>query len=135
MIYDFSYVKVIMFVGSMMQIYGDFDVVLNKYRIVVVVIFESSLLWNNIGMVFFGKKKYVVVSIVICFIFCFYNICYQGICIFKRILSKFFFKIKKFFYVLNLQNLYNCILMFMLLFCNKFLFCILKIIYNKIIMN
>lgn len=70
MIYDFSYVKVIMFVGSMMQIYGDFDVVLNKYRIVVVVIFESSLLWNNIGMVFFGKKKYVVVSIVICFLFC-----------------------------------------------------------------
>lgn len=70
MIYDFLYVKVIMFVGSMMQIYGDFDVVLNKYRIVVVVIFESSLLWNNIGMVFFGKKKYVVVSIVICFIFC-----------------------------------------------------------------
>lgn len=44
--------------------------VLNKYRIVVVVIFESLLLWNNIGMVFFGKKKYVVVSIVICFIFC-----------------------------------------------------------------
>lgn len=87
MIYDFSYVKVIMFVGSMMQIYGDFDVVLNKYRIVVVVIFESLLLWNNIGMVFFGKKKYVVVSIVICFIFCFYNICYQVICIFKRILS------------------------------------------------
>ncbi|XP_055148144.1 Bardet-Biedl syndrome 4 protein-like [Symphalangus syndactylus] len=45
--------------GSMMQTYGDFDVALTKYRVVACAVPESPPLWNNIGMCFFGKKKYV----------------------------------------------------------------------------
>lgn len=66
MTYDPSHVKAIMSAGSMMQTHGDFDVALNKYRIAAVATPESPPLWNNIGMAFFGKKKYVAVSIVTC---------------------------------------------------------------------
>ncbi|XP_061198095.1 Bardet-Biedl syndrome 4 protein-like [Saccostrea echinata] len=59
MTYDPSHVKAIMAAGSMMQTHGDFDVALNKYRIAAVATPESPPLWNNIGMAFFGKKKYV----------------------------------------------------------------------------
>ncbi|KAB1257362.1 Bardet-Biedl syndrome 4 protein [Camelus dromedarius] len=45
--------------GSMMQTHGDFDVALTKYRVVACAVPESPPLWNNIGMCFFGKKKYV----------------------------------------------------------------------------
>nr|XP_054096449.1 Bardet-Biedl syndrome 4 protein isoform X7 [Callithrix jacchus] len=45
--------------GSMMQTHGDFDVALTKYRVVAYAVPESPPLWNNIGMCFFGKKKYV----------------------------------------------------------------------------
>ncbi|KAL7980264.1 hypothetical protein Chor_000085 [Crotalus horridus] len=45
--------------GSMMQTHGDFDMALSKYRTVACTVPESPLLWNNIGMCFFGKKKYV----------------------------------------------------------------------------
>lgn len=62
MTYDPSHVKAIMAAGSMMQTHGDFDVALNKYRIAAVGTPESPPLWNNIGMAFFGKKKYVAVS-------------------------------------------------------------------------
>ena len=48
--------------GSMMQSHGDFDVALTKYRIAAVNTPESPPLWNNVGMCFFGKKKYVAVS-------------------------------------------------------------------------
>lgn len=108
MTYDPSHVKAIMSAGSMMQTHGDFDVALNKYRIAAVATPESPPLWNNIGMAFFGKKKYVAVSIVTCSLSCSYNTCYQVTCIFKRILSsindlsQFSFKIEQFFYVLNL---------------------------------
>ena len=61
MTYDPSHVKAIMSAGSMMQTHGDFDVALNKYRIAAVATPESPPLWNNIGMAFFGKKKYVAV--------------------------------------------------------------------------
>lgn len=70
MTYDPSHVKAIMSAGSMMQTHGDFDVALNKYRIAAVATPESPPLWNNIGMAFFGKKKYVAVSIVTCSISC-----------------------------------------------------------------
>ena len=45
-----------------MQEYGDHDVALSKYRIAAVNTPESPQLWNNIGMCFFGKKKFVAVS-------------------------------------------------------------------------
>ncbi|KAH3798765.1 hypothetical protein DPMN_152368 [Dreissena polymorpha] len=59
MTYDPMHVKAIMAAGSMMQGHGDFDVALTKYRIAAVASPESPPLWNNIGMCFFGKKKYV----------------------------------------------------------------------------
>uniref|UniRef100_A0A671UJ63 BBSome complex member BBS4 n=1 Tax=Sparus aurata TaxID=8175 RepID=A0A671UJ63_SPAAU len=44
---------------GMMQTHGDFDVAMNKYRVAACAVPESPPLWNNIGMCFFGKKKYV----------------------------------------------------------------------------
>ena len=61
--YDPSNVKAILAAGSMMQQHGDFDVALTKYRIAAHETPESAPLWNNIGMCFFGKKKYVAVSV------------------------------------------------------------------------
>lgn len=55
--------QAILAAGSMMQTHGDFDVALTKYRVVACAIPESPPLWNNIGMCFFGKKKYVAVSV------------------------------------------------------------------------
>ena len=46
----------------MIQSHGDYDVALTKYRIAATATPESPHLWNNIGMCFFGKKKYVAVS-------------------------------------------------------------------------
>ena len=46
----------------MIQSHGDYDVALTKYRIAAAATPESPHLWNNIGMCFFGKKKYVAVS-------------------------------------------------------------------------
>ncbi|XP_054748410.2 Bardet-Biedl syndrome 4 protein-like [Lytechinus pictus] len=57
--YDPSHVKAILAAGSMMQQHGDFDVALTKYRIAAAAVPESTSIWNNIGMCFFGKKKYV----------------------------------------------------------------------------
>ena len=54
--------QAILAAGSMMQQHGDFDVALTKYRIAAAAVPESTSLWNNIGMCFFGKKKYVAVS-------------------------------------------------------------------------
>ena len=53
----------------MIQIHNDHDVALNKYRIAADTAPESSRLWNNIGMCFFGKKKYVAVSSRLVFFF------------------------------------------------------------------
>lgn len=55
--------KAILAAGSMMQTHGDFDVALTKYRVVACAVPESPPLWNNIGMCFFGKKKYVAVYV------------------------------------------------------------------------
>nr|XP_036312577.1 Bardet-Biedl syndrome 4 protein isoform X3 [Pipistrellus kuhlii] len=57
--YDPINYKAILAAGSMMQTHGDFDVALTKYRVVASAVPESPPLWNNIGMCFFGKKKYV----------------------------------------------------------------------------
>ena len=43
----------------MMQTHQDYDVALSKYKVAVQNIPESPPLWNNIGMCFFGKKKFV----------------------------------------------------------------------------
>ena len=48
--------------GSMIQERGDYDVALAKYRIAAAATPESPQLWNNIGMCFFGKKKFVAVG-------------------------------------------------------------------------
>lgn len=50
----------------MMQTHGDFDVAMSKYRVAACAVPESPPLWNNIGMCFFGKKKYVAVSEAVC---------------------------------------------------------------------
>ncbi|KAM9124699.1 BBSome complex member BBS4 isoform 2-T3 [Pangshura tecta] len=57
--YDPTNYKAILAAGSMMQTHGDFDVALTKYRVIAYTMPESPPLWNNIGMCFFGKKKYV----------------------------------------------------------------------------
>uniref|UniRef100_A0A8C5QKW4 Bardet-Biedl syndrome 4 n=1 Tax=Leptobrachium leishanense TaxID=445787 RepID=A0A8C5QKW4_9ANUR len=57
--YDPSNYKAILAAGCMMQSHGDFDVALSKYRVAASSFPESSPLWNNIGMCFFGKKKFV----------------------------------------------------------------------------
>ncbi|XP_025971029.2 Bardet-Biedl syndrome 4 protein isoform X2 [Dromaius novaehollandiae] len=57
--YDPTNYKATLAAGSMMQTHGDFDVALAKYRVVAGAAPESPPLWNNIGMCFFGKKKYI----------------------------------------------------------------------------
>ncbi|NWX89847.1 BBS4 protein, partial [Nothoprocta pentlandii] len=57
--YDPTNYKATLAAGSMMQSHGDFDVALAKYKAVASAAPESPPLWNNIGMCFFGKKKYV----------------------------------------------------------------------------
>lgn len=42
-----------------MQMHGDYDVAMSKYRIAAKN--ENSSLWNNIAMCFFGKEKFVAV--------------------------------------------------------------------------
>ena len=48
--------------GSIIQDHSEVDVALMKYRIAAVSNPNSAQLWNNIGMCFFGKQKYVAVS-------------------------------------------------------------------------
>lgn len=57
--YDLEYVPSILAAGNIMQTHGDYDVALSKYRIAAMSVPDSPALWNNIGMCFFGKKKYV----------------------------------------------------------------------------
>ena len=45
--------------GSVAQASQDWDAALSKYKTASVVTPESPQLWNNIGMCFFGKKKFV----------------------------------------------------------------------------
>lgn len=57
--YDPENYKAILAAGSLMQKHGDFDVALSKYRAAAQTSPESSSLWNNIAMCFYGKKKLV----------------------------------------------------------------------------
>ncbi|MFH4973903.1 hypothetical protein AB6A40_000612 [Gnathostoma spinigerum] len=57
--YDPSHVPSILAVGSIIQLHGEFDVALNKYRIAAENCDYNSALWNNIGLCFFGKGKLV----------------------------------------------------------------------------
>ncbi|KAH8019859.1 hypothetical protein HPB51_022960 [Rhipicephalus microplus] len=54
-----NYGPAVLAAGSIMQTYGDYDVALTKYRAIASAPDESPALWNNVGMCFFGKKKYV----------------------------------------------------------------------------
>ena len=51
--------KTILATGSIIQDKSDHDAALLKYRIAAVHNPDSSELWNNIGMCFFGKQKFV----------------------------------------------------------------------------
>ena len=51
--------KTILATGSIIQDKSDHDAALLKYRIAAVDNPDSAELWNNIGMWFFGKQKYV----------------------------------------------------------------------------
>uniref|UniRef100_A0A8C1A599 Bardet-Biedl syndrome 4 n=1 Tax=Cyprinus carpio carpio TaxID=630221 RepID=A0A8C1A599_CYPCA len=54
--------KAILAAVVMMHTHRDYDVAMNKYRVAAHSVPESPPLWHNIGMCFFGKKKYVSVS-------------------------------------------------------------------------
>ena len=43
----------------MIQEHADLDTALLKYRVAAVVNPNSSQLWNNVGMCFYGKQKYI----------------------------------------------------------------------------
>lgn len=62
MTHNNQHVKAILSAGKLMQQFGEFDVALTKYRIASREHPESAPVWNNIGMCFFGKKKFVAVS-------------------------------------------------------------------------
>lgn len=51
--------KTILAAGSIIQDHSDMDVALVKYRVAAVLTPNSAQLWNNIGMCFFGKQRYV----------------------------------------------------------------------------
>lgn len=59
MAFNATCIPAILAAGSIMQNHSDYEVALSKYRIAVAKIPESPALWNNIGMCFFGKRKYV----------------------------------------------------------------------------
>ena len=54
--------QTILAAGSIIQDHSDMDVALVKYRVAAVVTPNTAQLWNNIGMCFFGKQRYVAVS-------------------------------------------------------------------------
>lgn len=56
------YKKTILAAGSIIQDHSEVDVALGKYRVAVADNPNSAQLWNNIGMCFFGKQKYIPVS-------------------------------------------------------------------------
>ena len=62
-----------MAVSSLMQRHDDFDVALSKYRVAAHCVPESSSVWNNIGMCYFGKKK--IVAVILSFL-CWYQLAY-----------------------------------------------------------
>ena len=59
--FDPKNTRAILALGSITQDKGDHDAALMKYRIAAVYNPNSAQLWNNIGMCFFGKQKFVAV--------------------------------------------------------------------------
>jgi Bardet-Biedl syndrome 4 protein len=57
--FDPKNAKAILAAGSIIQDNQDMDVALIKYRIAAVQTPNSAQLWNNVGMCFFGKGKYI----------------------------------------------------------------------------
>ena len=51
--------KTILAAGSIIQDHSDMDVALIKYRVAAVQTPNNAQLWNNIGMCFFGKQRYI----------------------------------------------------------------------------
>lgn len=51
--------KTILAAGSIIQDHNDMDGALIKYRVAAVKTPNSAQLWNNVGMCFFGKRKYI----------------------------------------------------------------------------
>mmetsp|Transcript_31597 Transcript_31597/g.102986 ORF Transcript_31597/g.102986 Transcript_31597/m.102986 type:complete len:413 (+) Transcript_31597:163-1401(+) len=51
--------KTILAAGSIIQDHSDMDVALIKYRVAAIQTPNSAQLWNNIGMCFFGKQRYI----------------------------------------------------------------------------
>jgi len=49
----------ILALGSALQLKGDYDEAVNKYRPLANYNQNSGQLWNNIGMCFYGKQKYI----------------------------------------------------------------------------
>lgn len=47
--------------GAIMQERGDYDAALLKYKTVANADPHSAHLWNNIGMCFFGKQRFIAV--------------------------------------------------------------------------
>lgn len=45
-----------------LQNHQEYDVALSKYKVTAQSIPESHALWNNVGMCFYGKQKFVAVS-------------------------------------------------------------------------
>lgn len=57
--HDACNAKSILAAGSVIQDHGDMDVALIKYRVAAIKTPNSAQLWNNIGMCFFGRQRYV----------------------------------------------------------------------------
>ena len=51
--------KTILAAGSIIQDHDDVDVALIKYRVSATKTPDSPQLWNNVGMCFFGKRRYI----------------------------------------------------------------------------
>jgi len=59
LVHDPKNPKTILAAGSIIQDHSDMDVALVKYRVAAVSTPNSPQLWNNIGMCFFGKQRYI----------------------------------------------------------------------------
>ncbi|XP_043507677.1 Bardet-Biedl syndrome 4 protein homolog isoform X1 [Frieseomelitta varia] len=54
-----NYTKAMLPIAYIIQNHQEYDVALSKYKLAAQSIPESYILWNNIGMCFYGKQKYV----------------------------------------------------------------------------
>ncbi len=58
--------KSMLAVASIIQDRQEYDAAMTKYRVVSQTNPNSAQLWNNIGMCFYGKQKYIAVSLIPC---------------------------------------------------------------------